>query len=121
MAKRKTRMSLSWSESKHRQQAKRHGMLASAAWGGFFGALLGAALGATFILLWFSLTYSPFAPQDWVSSVSVERQHVGTSRREVPVTTTDHPVALLVFGLPVALGAIGGALFGGIVRVSDVE
>ena len=102
-------------------EGTRHGWLASAAWGGFFGAVLGSALGATFILLWFSVTYSPFAPQDWVSSVSVERQHVGTSGRKEPVATTDHPVALFAFCLPVALGAIGGALFGGIVRASDVE
>ena len=103
------------------QEGRRHGLFASAAWGGFFGALLGAALGVTFILLWFSITYSPFAPRDWVESVSVERQRVGTSGREKPVATTDHPVALIAFGVPVALGTIAGAVFGGVVRVTDVE
>lgn len=97
----------------------RKGFLISAAWGGFFGTLLGAALGVTFILLWFSITYSPFAPQSWVSSVSVENQRVEPSKTEVPVSVTNHPVALYAFGLPVVLGAIGGAAFGGIVRVSD--
>ncbi len=87
------------------QEGRRHGLCASAAWGAFFGALLGAALGVTFILLWFSITYSPFAPRDWVESVSVERQRVGTSGREEPVATTDHPVALIAFGVPVAFSS----------------
>lgn len=100
-------------------RSPRHGLLPSAAWGGFFGALLGTALGASFVLLWFSIAYSPFAPKDWATSVTVERQSVGASRREEPVALTDHPVALYAFGLPVALGAIGGAVFGGVVRVSD--
>ena len=103
------------------QEGRRHGLFASAAWGAFFGALLGTALGVTFILLWFSITYSPFAPKDWVESVSVERQRVGTSGREEPVSTTGHPVALIAFGVPVAFGTIAGAVFGGVVRVTDVE
>jgi hypothetical protein len=100
-------------------KGRRHGLFVSAAWGGFFGALLGSALGVTFILLWFSIAYSPFAPRDWISSVSVDRQRVGTSRREEPVATTKHPVALFAFSLPVALGTIGGAVFGSVVRVTD--
>lgn len=100
---------------------RRRGFLISAAWGGFFGGLLGTWIGASLILLWFSLTYSPFAPQDWVASVSVEHQRVGTSARKEPVAVSDHPVALYAFGLPLAIGVFGGALFGGIVRVSEEE
>jgi hypothetical protein len=102
-------------------EGRRHGLFASAAWGGFFGALLGAALGGTFILLWFSITFSPFAPREWVESVSVERQRVGTSGREEPVATTDHPVVLIAFGVPVIVGTIAGAAFGGVVGVTDLE
>ena len=102
-------------------QGRRHGRFASAAFGGFFGTVIGAALGVTFILLWFSITYSPFAPRDWVESVSVERQRAGTSGREVPVATTRHPVALIAFVVPVALGAMAGAVVGGVVRATDVD
>jgi hypothetical protein len=102
-------------------KGRRHGLLASMAWGGFGGALLGGMLGATFILLWFSLTYSPFAPQEWVSSVSVERQRTGASGREEPVLTTDHPVAAYAFGIPLVLGGIAGAVFGGVAGVYEVE
>lgn len=98
----------------------RHGLIVSAMWGGGFGTILGAALGVTFVLLWFSIAYSPFAPQDWVSSISVERQPVSTSVREEPFAVSGHPVVLFAFALPVAVGALCGAVFGGIVRASDV-
>ncbi|MEP3479954.1 MAG: hypothetical protein ABJZ55_11955 [Fuerstiella sp.] len=100
---------------------QRRGLLVSAGWGGFFGVVLGAALGASFVLLWFSITYSPLAPREWVSSVSVERQRLGTSGREDPVMLSNHPVVVYAFGLPVALGAVGGAVFGSVVRVTDEE
>ncbi len=100
-------------------EGAKRGVLVSAAWGSFFGAILGAALGVTFILLWFSIAYSPFAPKGWGASIKVERERVGASRIEEPVAKTRHPVALYAFGLPVALGVVGGAVFGGLVRVSD--
>ncbi|WDI43193.1 hypothetical protein [Bremerella sp. P1] len=99
---------------------RRHGFLASTAYGGLFGAFLGGMLGGTFILIWFSLTYSPFAPQSWVNSVSVERERT-TSAREEHVTTTDHPVALLAFACPLALGAVTGAVMGAVYGVYDGE
>jgi uncharacterized membrane protein len=99
----------------------RHGLFASAAWGAFFGSVLGALLGATFILLWFSVAYSPFSPKDWGASVTVETQRGAAVRRERTVAVTDHPVALFAFGLPVVLGAVSGAVFGAVVGVSDVE
>lgn len=101
-------------------EGTRHGFFVSAMWGGGFGALLGAALGVTFVLLWFSIAYSPFAPQGWASSISVERQPVSTSVREEPFAVSGHPVVLFAFGLPVVVGTLSGAVFGGIVRASDV-
>ena len=100
---------------------RRYGVLASTALGGLGGGLVGGMLGGTFILLWFSLTYSPFAPQGWGASVSVERQRTGDSGRERPVLTTDHPVAAFAFGIPLALGSITGAVFGGVAGVYEGE
>lgn len=96
------------------QTGRRLGFLASTALGGLGGSLVGGMFGATLILLWFSLTYSPFAPQGWGSSVSVERRRVTASGRREPVLTTDHPVAVYAFGIPFVLGGIAGAVFGGV-------
>jgi hypothetical protein len=77
-------------------------------------------LGGSFLLLWFSITYSPFAPREWVSSVSVERRRVDRAYEE-PLLTTDHPVALFAFFGPVALAAAGGAVFGAVNGVYEVK
>lgn len=97
----------------HGRDAPRHsypvprsflGAIAAGAAG--FG-LLGAMLGGTFLLLWFSLTYSPFSPAGWGSSVAVETEPMVPSRqvpRGLAVHTTDHPVALYLFVVPTLMG-----------------
>lgn len=107
-------------DSQDAARGTRHGLLASVGWGGVFGALIGAMFGGTLVLLWFSLTYSPFAPQSWVGSVSVERQRT-TSARQESVLTTDHPVVFYAFGVPIVLGATAGAVLGGVYGVTDVK
>lgn len=96
------------------EKGRRLGPVASSALGSLGGGLLGGIIGGTLIMLWFSLTYSPFAPHEWVSSVSVERRRTGVSGRKELVHTTDHPVALYAFGVPLVLGGIAGAVFGGL-------
>lgn len=103
-----------------KKQCRRHGRLASMGYGGLLGAFLGGMLGGTFILIWFSLTYSPFAPQKWVASVSVERQRTSTALEE-PIATTDHPVALWAFAAPLAFGAAAGAVMGAVYGACDGE
>ena len=101
------------------RKGRRYGRLASTALGGLGGALLGGMLGGTFLLLWFSIAYSPFAPRLWVSSLTVERQRAGSSVRIEPVTATNHPTAQIAFGAPLLLGAITGAVFGGVAGVTE--
>lgn len=101
------------------RNGRRLGFVASTLWGGLGGALLGGMFGATLILLWFSLTYSPFAPQGWVESVSVERQRTDRAGHEERVLTTDHPVVMYAFGVPLACGAFTGAMLGGVFRVTE--
>jgi hypothetical protein len=106
---------------RRRPQGRRYGRLASTAVGGLGGALLGGMLGGTFVLLWFSITYSPFAPRDWASSVTVARQGTGSIVRKKPAATSDYPVVQLAFGAPLVLGAITGAVFGGVAGVTEVK
>jgi hypothetical protein len=101
------------------QITRRYGRLASTVLGGLGGAILGGMLGGTFLLIWFSITYSPFAPTEWVSSLSVERQPAGSGLRTTPATTTNHPIALIAFGAPLLLGALTGAVLGGIAGVTE--
>lgn len=102
------------------ESGRRGGLVVSAAWGGFFGGLLGVALGVTFIMFWFSIVYSPFAPKSWVSATSVEEHYDATLRRQAPVITSRHPMVLQVFAVPVVVGLVGGAVFGAVVRVENV-
>lgn len=92
------------------------GVLVSAALGGVGLGLLGAMLGGTFLMLWFSLAYSPFAPA-WRSAVTVERDRTMARRRGEPRSQyfheTRHPVALYAFWGPAILGAAAGVLLGG--------
>lgn len=96
------------------RDGRRVGALCGAAVFGFAGAITGAAVGGSFLLLWFSLTYSPFSPAGWESSVRVEEIRAVDPPRDVPVLATKHPVALYAFFGPIVLGAAAGAIVGGI-------
>lgn len=89
------------------------GVLASAGLGAVCCGLLGAMLGGTFLLLWFSLAYSPFSTS-WDRTMAVERDRTLPRRRAQWVHTTEHPVALYAFFVPTVFGATSGAVIGGV-------
>jgi hypothetical protein len=90
------------------------GVLGSVGVGGLVGGFLGLMLGGSFLLLWFSIACSPFAPDGWASSIFVET--VGSEIRlpRERVATTRHPVALYAFFAPIVLGAVAGAAICGV-------
>jgi hypothetical protein len=93
--------------------SKRCGFLGSLGVGGLVGAFLGLFLGASFLLLLFSLSYSPFTPEGWDLSIKAEKigmERPGTDR----VLTTDHPLAVYAFLSPIVLGVVVGAILGGV-------
>jgi hypothetical protein len=92
------------------------GLLASAGVGAFCCGLLGAMLGGSFLLLWFSLAYSPFSP-GWEKSLALKPNGLSGGVRRHWAHTTSHPVALLAFFGPIALGAASGAVLGGVSSV----
>lgn len=98
-------------EKKLKSRGEPMGVLSSTFWGGLIGGIGGFVLGMSFLLLFFSLTYSPFSPADWVKSVHVERQETG-STEEGYVMTTNHPVAVYAVFVPLALGVVSGGLTG---------
>jgi hypothetical protein len=89
------------------------GVLASAGVGALCCGLLGAMLGGSFLLLWFSLAYSPFSP-GWDKSLALKRDQNSSGMRRHWVHTTSHPVALFAFFGPIAAGAVSGAVIGGV-------
>lgn len=93
---------------------KRSSVLGAAGFFGFIGGACGAVLGCSLLLVWFSLTYSPFARTSWVASTRVEKERVDPSRQETPVMKTDHPVALYLVGIPAGMGLLAGILIGGV-------
>jgi hypothetical protein len=97
-----------------------HGVLASAGIGAACCGLLGALLGGSFLLLWFSLAYSPFSPS-WDRTMTVERARTLPRRRTQIVHTTQHPIALYAFFVPTVLGAASGAVIGGVTGVRRVS
>lgn len=106
-------------ESEH-PQGKKHGVLGSMAWAGAIGTFLGVMLGLTFVLFWFSITYSPFAPQSWVESVRTVEHRRPDGRREQGITS-NHPVLWYAFGIPVGLGAATGTVLGAFVPVYSMD
>jgi len=106
--------------SQKNQTGRRYGLFASTGIVGVLGAFLGAMLGGSFLLIWFSITYSPFAPQEWVSSVSLEQTPVNSVGSD-QIRTTDHPVALIAFVTPIVFGAAIGAAVGAVCGVYEDE
>ncbi|MBX3442038.1 MAG: hypothetical protein KF774_06505 [Planctomyces sp.] len=87
--------------------------LGAAAAGAVGFGFLGAMLGGTLLLFWFSLAYSPFLPAGSQPAVKVERdtraeQPRGESRPRL-IHATGNPVATALFFVPVIAGATGGA------------
>lgn len=92
--------------------SRRCGILGSFAIGGLLGGFLGLMLGGTFLMIWFSSVYSPFAVEEWVASVQVQRRVDGSGTAQI--ASTKHPVALIAFLGPIALGATAGAVCGAV-------
>ncbi len=95
-------------------QGKRSGILSGALSFGFFGGLLGAIVGGSLLIYWFSLAYSPFAPQGGTANVEVRQERNSGSAQPRTVHSSSHPVVLYVCIAPAVLGAAVGAVSGGI-------
>jgi hypothetical protein len=95
------------------------GVLGSIGVGGLIGGFLGLMLGGSLLLLWFSIACSPFAPEGWFSSISVET--VGSEIRlpRERAATARHPAALYAFFAPIVLGAVAGAAICGVGTVLE--
>lgn len=98
----------------NRRRTQPTGVLRAAGTLGLIGGFVGMFFGCSLLVFWFSLTYSPYAPKTWRSSVAVkmDRTRPGEPRR--PVMTTSHPVALGLVAVPAALGATAGIVGGGL-------
>jgi hypothetical protein len=89
--------------------------LAGAMLGAFGGAILGVILGGALLMIWFSLSLSPWPPADWADSLSwdaADDRPRGDSRDGGLRMTTSHPVAMAMFCVPIALLSLGGSIFG---------
>ncbi len=92
---------------------KKSGLIGAIAFFGFAGALIGILLGGTLLIFVFSIAYSPLSPAALASSVTVEQDPTSTSLPR-PVMTSRHPIVVSVALVPVALGAMIGAIAGGL-------
>lgn len=72
------------------------------------GLILGMVLGASLVVPWFSIAYSPFAPQGWQESVKVEQKRTPGTPVKRNVHTSSHPVIAYLFLVPAGLGAVVG-------------
>lgn len=90
------------------------GVLGGMFWMGLLGGFLGIMLGGSLLMFWFSLSYSPYAPAGWGSSVSIAKDPIPGSVISRHSHQTNHPVALKLLYLPALTGAVIGATFGGV-------
>jgi|TARA_B110000495_G_scaffold36848_1_gene29578 hypothetical protein len=102
-------------------------VFSSAAMFGLLGAFLGVSLGGSLLLIWFSLSMSPWPPAGWMESVSVksadlssvylssaDQSAVDGSLQRNGGMTTSHPIAIYCFLGPVVLLGILGVFIGGV-------
>jgi len=101
-------------------QGTRHGVLGSMFWCGVIGTVLGVMLGLSFVLLWFSVAYSPIAPESWVKSIKTVEHRRPNGRREHGVSS-NHPMLWYAFGIPVGLGTVSGLACGAFVPVHSLD
>ena len=94
--------------------SKRSSIAGAAGGLGLIGGFVGAMFGCSLLIVWFWLAYSPFRPAEWVASIEVEHERVTPSQQPTPVAKTDHPVALYLIGIPIAIGVAVGAIGGGV-------
>lgn len=92
-------------------------VLPTAAMFGLLGAFMGLFLGGSLLLIWFSLSMSPWPPAGWLESVSAKSADLssphGSPDRESGFTTS-YPVAIYCFLGPIALLGILGVFVGGV-------
>ena len=102
-------------------------VFSSAAMFGLLGAFLGVSLGGSLLLIWFSLSMSPWPPAGWLESVSVksaelssadlssaDQSAVDGSLQRSGGMTTSHPIAIYCFLGPVVLLGTLGVFIGGV-------
>ncbi len=92
-------------------------VLPSAAMFGFFGAFLGLFLGGSLLLIWFSLSMSPWPPEGWLESLSAESADLSAprgSRGREGGLTTRHPIAMYCFLGPIVVLGTLGVFIGGV-------
>jgi hypothetical protein len=88
--------------------------------GAFGGSILGIILGGALLMMWFSLSLSPWPMEGWFESLrwdSAEGQRHDDSRAGGIGMATNHPVAIAMFCIPIAMLGVTGAIaagFGGV-------
>ncbi|MGI9470523.1 MAG: hypothetical protein ACR2NZ_03245 [Rubripirellula sp.] len=90
----------------------RSSFLDAVAFFGFIGGLVGALLGCSLPVFYFSLALSPLSPS-WASSINVERQSPVSKAADQALVSRDSLVSSIVL-LPTILGVSAGAILGGV-------
>ena len=87
---------------------------------GFFclvGSFLGLFVGGSLLLVWFSLSMSPWPPEGWLESVSAKAVDLSAPRGSLERDggmTTQNPIAIYCFVGPIAILGLLGFFVGGI-------